>query len=188
MNQHQTVKSTPLKIQTLARTAEWLSIGGVIIFTGLIGYVLYLSLTDTAALDAWLQEDLPQSMPVTITPTTRFIATLLGMTTILITLYALYHARELFSAFQKGDVLTTTIANKMRHIGWAVFAIGPIAILENTLFILALTALNEEGKRSLSITVRDTDIAIIIFGLLLVMIGHILHEAALINEDNKSIV
>ncbi|MCG8558603.1 MAG: DUF2975 domain-containing protein [Hyphomicrobiales bacterium] len=179
----------PARIRKLARIAEISALLGMTVLCGSAAYLAGLMLTSSAEIDVYLEQELlPKGVTATVTPFVRTVAYALAMVPFLVGLYALGRARQLFQGYRCGEVFTSSAAKRLSTVGWAVFALAPVSILTKSIALLTMTWLNAPKARYFGIGLEQTDIFAIVFGLLLVVVGHILHEAALIAEENKSFI
>lgn len=177
------------RIKNLARYACIFSILGVIISIGTIAYYTVLMFSDTQAVDAAIREEFVTAGEIiTINGVSRTLTFLFEMIPVLIGIYIFFQAVRLFREYMGGRVFTFESAGKLNKIGWAVAALAPLGILSETLSVLALTMYNPAGQRQLSIGFSETEVYAIILGLLLVTLAKILHEAAIISEENQAII
>ena len=177
------------RIKSLARYACVFSVLGVIISIGTIAYYSVLMFMDTQAVDAAIREEFAAAgRAITINGVSRALTFMFEITPVLIGVYIFSQAIQLFREYMSGRVFTFEAAKKLNKIGWAVAALAPLEILSETLAVLALTIYNPPGQRQLSIGISETEIYAIILGLLLVTLAKILHEAAVISEENQAII
>lgn len=183
------VGAVPVRIVRLARISQALAIGGIalIIFGAVL--VIALAATGDGFIDELLRDEfIEEGLPVTITPTVRIATMAFMIAPSLLMIWALDQARRLFTGYRRGEIMTPQAAKRVRSIGWIVFALGPFDIVISMLAVLALTILNAPGERTLAIDISDVDVFAVVLGLLIVVIGHILREAALVAEENRGFV
>ncbi|MBO6625483.1 DUF2975 domain-containing protein [Boseongicola sp. H5] len=107
---------------------------------------------------------------------------------LLLTFYVLWQMRGLFAYYKSGETLTARCAGQILRIGKGLVAIGVIGILSNTLIVLILTWGNPVGQRVLSVGFNDGDVGFILAGGLIVVIGWVMREAALVAEENRGFI
>lgn len=177
------------RIKKLARYACVFSVLGAIISIGTIAYYTVLMFIDTQAVDAAIREEfVTAGETITINGVSRTLTFIFEITPVLIGIYIFTQAVRLFREYMRGRVFTFESAAKLNKIGWAVAALAPLGILFETLAVLALTMYNPAGQRQLSIGISETEVYAIILGLLLITLAKILHEAAIISEENQAII
>lgn len=178
-----------IRIKRISKYAELFSCVGIGAAVSAFAFFIYLAIFDTSKFDLLLRENLVgRDIPVTIDGTSRSLIFTVGLFSVFLALCVFENARRLFAAFRGGRVFTFEVAKRISRIGWAIFAIAPVAVLSRTLNTIVLTFGNTEGQRQLSIGFNHTDIYAIVVGLMLVTLGRILHEATIISNENKSFV
>ena len=75
-----------------------------------------------------------------------------------------------------------------RGRGWAVVALAPCSVLTEMLVGLAATWHAAEGERQLALELGDADVYAAVFGLMLVVSGRVMGEAARLAEENEGFV
>ena len=177
------------RITTLARIAEIAAIVGFILLVGAQVYYGYLVITGSAETDALIRDSFGEdAAALTITPLTRILTYLINLAPVIVGLFGLCAAQQLFYGYRQGRIFTSDAANRLTNVGWAVFLLAPFYIVANTASVLVLTMYSGPGQHRLSLSFDEGDIFALVFGLLIVVVGRILHEAALISEENKSFV
>lgn len=169
--------------------ADFFSMLGIAITVGAIIYYAVFMVIDTNVIDAAINEEYAsEDLKVTINNVSRTLAFILEVTPMIIGIYIFYQASLLFKQYKIGRVFTYQAASRLNRIGWAILSLAPIGILVETLTILALTLYNPAGGKQLAIGISETEVYAVILGLLLVTLAKILHEAAIISEENQAIV
>ncbi|MCI4662431.1 MAG: DUF2975 domain-containing protein [Neomegalonema sp.] len=182
-----TQKSGRSRVYRLARFGEIIAILGMVVIAGAIAYQLYLMAANDPQIDAPLRAALePQGIVGVVTPLVRRSAYFLWVLMPLVGLIGLNHTRRLFRGYQRDEIFTPEAANRLSSVGWAVMALSPVATLADTLVVYLYSAAAGDAKGTISID--DTDIFAIVFGLLLVVVGRVFHEAARIAQENKEFV
>lgn len=103
-------------------------------------------------------------------------------------LYALWALFRLLTLYRQGDRLTGTCALAIRHVGIGLLATAVLQMLTYPLVVLVLTLENAPGLRTLSIGVTWSDMAFLMAGGVVVLIGWVMGEAAEIAADNRAII
>jgi len=118
------------------------------------------------------------------------IALVLGINAISVILIcsALLALRDMFGAFQRGDILTEGTATLMRRAGGYFLAAALWGVLAETLTILVLTAVNPAGEKQLSVGFSGEALFPLLLAGVLFAIGQVLTMAAAINAENKEFV
>ncbi len=179
----------PRRIYTLARIAEIAAILALIALELSFFYIGYLAFVGGPVFDAMLRSaQIPEAMLQDLTMTTRLLTFFINMVPMALGMFGLFTAQQLFRGYRKGQIFTTRAADTLTVIGWTVVLLGPAYILANTLTVLLLTMHSGPGGRQLNLSMDEGDIFAIVFGLLIVVVGRILAEAAKIADENKSFV
>lgn len=93
-----------------------------------------------------------------------------------------------FELFAKGDYLHPDMGKYVRRFGKTLVLFGVLSPFMRTLLALAITLDNPEGQQILMVRLVTNDFVIILIGILLIMLGDALKQAALIAEENRQIV
>lgn len=177
------------RIKGVSTYASFFSVIGIIIMVSTIIYYAVFMITDTTVIDAAINKEYASmNRKVTINNISRTCAFLLEITPMIIGIYIFYQARLLFSQYGKRRVFTHEAAGRLNRAGWAVLSLAPIGILFETLTVLVLTLFNPVGEQQIAIGISETEVYAVILGLLLVTLAKILHEAAIISEENQAII
>lgn len=180
-------KQAQERIAKISKIAEIVCLIGFFIMVVSMIYTAYLYLIDTAIFDKAIKDDI--AIPsIIINDINRTLTYLLITLPDLIALFIFYQAWKLFREYKKGYILTVLAAQKLKSIGWAVFSLGPLAMLIDTSIVYILTITGKANSAAISISIEDTHIYAVILGLLLVTLGRILHEAAIISDEHNSFV
>lgn len=103
-------------------------------------------------------------------------------------LACLWLTTRLFLGYARGEILTTAAARRLSGIGGFLLATVVASFLARTLAVLALTWENPPGERQLAFSLSSNDFGLMVLGLLLMVVGWILAEAARIAEENRQFV
>ena len=95
---------------------------------------------------------------------------------------------KLVAGYLRGDVFTLEAANRFRVIGWMIALLFPIGVLCQTIAHMLVTLWTSPGRLSIEIGIGDGDVFALVFGLLIVVVGHVMYQAIAISEENKSFV
>ncbi|WP_020394664.1 hypothetical protein [Thiolinea disciformis] len=93
-----------------------------------------------------------------------------------------------FERFAQGDNLHPDIGKYVQRFGKTLLLFGMLSPFMRTLLALAITLDNPQGQHFLIISFASTDIVVVLVGILLVMLGYALQQAALVAEENRQIV
>lgn len=103
-------------------------------------------------------------------------------------LFGLTGVWRLLGQFQQGRLLDLWSAALLRRIGWVLVAMGPLHALGNSLALSALTWHNPPGQRLVGIALQPEHATLLVLGALLILLGHVLTEAARVDEDHRGFV
>ena len=184
-----TEENVPQRIARIARIAEIVAIIGMALIIITQVYAAYLVAIASPEIDALIRENFDAAgNGLTITTATRVATFVINQFPLLFGFWALYAARKLFRGYREGRIFTSGAADRLSSVGWAVFLLAPAYLVANTASILVLTMLNETGNHRFAISIDESDIFALVFGLLIVVVGRILHEAAILSNENKSFI
>ena len=101
---------------------------------------------------------------------------------------ALTHMRGLFRLYRRGDILTDTCAHHILRIGQWLVTLAATSLLIKPLQTVIMTYDNPPGQRALAIGIDSSMLGFLLAGGLLVAIGWVMREAALVAQDNAGFV
>ncbi|WP_298611466.1 hypothetical protein [uncultured Thiothrix sp.] len=93
-----------------------------------------------------------------------------------------------FQLFAQDDYLHPNIGKQVQCFGKSLVLFGTLSPFMRTLLALVITLDNPEGQQILMVRLVTNDFVIILVGILLIMLGYALKQAAVIAEDNRQIV
>lgn len=131
---------------------------------------------------------LPPSTPLTLTAGTRLVGGALSTLHLAVLVYALFAIAGIFRMFAAGEWLHPHISTRLHRFGLALLVFGASTPLVRALMTVIVTLQNPEGQRMLAVGFSSNDFVIALIGVLMVMLGYALSEAAAIAEDNRQIV
>lgn len=105
-----------------------------------------------------------------------------------VSLFALWQMWSLFGCFAQGELLAWRPAQHLRRLAFGLCALAVAQPLGQTLAILALTWGNPKGERQLWLGLSSDHYLALLFGLLLLALAQVLHEAARVAEENAEFV
>lgn len=126
--------------------------------------------------------------PSALTPVALAICAALTMLYMGLICAALWIAARLFDRIGRGEVFSPQTGADLRLIGTAVAAFAAGATLYRALIVLAATAGNPAGQRMLSVSFESQQAILFVFGLLILVLGHVMSEAARLADDHRQIV
>lgn len=102
--------------------------------------------------------------------------------------FALSQMWALFGCFARGELLARQPASHLRRIGVALCLLAAAQPVGRMLAILALTLGNPQGERQLWFGLSSDHYLSLLFGLLLLALAQVLHEAARVADENAEFV
>ena len=103
-------------------------------------------------------------------------------------LWTLWQVQALFALFRRGLALSRPAAERLRSIGFGLLCTAAAALLSRPLQILLLTSGNPPGERVLAFGITSADLGFVLAGGLMIVIGHVMADAARIAEENAGFV
>ncbi len=177
------------KIMTIARTAEVAALIGMLIIAAVFILTVYIVVGDGGQADAYIsQEFLDEGVRASFTVSQRLAIASIMLLPDFLGLFALYTARKLFAGYQCGEVFTALAATRLKMIGWALVLLAPVSQIANTIGIYYITSIAQPKRVHINISLEDTNVYAIVFGLLIVVVGYVMYEAVRIADENKRFV
>jgi hypothetical protein len=105
-----------------------------------------------------------------------------------VSLFALWQMWALFGCFAEGELLARRPAKHLRRLGLGLSSLAAAQPLGHTLAILALTWGNPPGQRQLWFGLSSDHYLALLFGLVLLALAQVLHEAARVADENAEFV
>ncbi|MEE9375940.1 MAG: DUF2975 domain-containing protein [Rhizobiaceae bacterium] len=94
----------------------------------------------------------------------------------------------LFGAYLRGNIFTMKSAARLRIIGWMVLLIPIVNTITQNLVVYLANLWFPTVRVPFEVTLEDSDLFAIAFGLLIVVVGHVMYQAIAISEENDSFV
>jgi len=94
----------------------------------------------------------------------------------------------LFAAYKRGEIFTLRSAKRLNLIGWLIFALAPLSILTNLVGKAIYMRWIDPTDITVSLQFEDGDFYAVVFGLLIVIVSHVMKQAIAISEENKEFV
>jgi hypothetical protein len=103
---------------------------------------------------------------------------------------AIYFAFTLFRGYRTGDIFSSAAGRRMVRLGWALLAAAPLGVLmkSDLASMLASDGRKTGNTFSMMFSPSDFDFGSIGFGILAIIIGRVLSEAATLSEDHRAFV
>lgn len=103
-------------------------------------------------------------------------------------LYTLWHMGRLFRLYRRDRPLSETSARTTRHIGLGFAAQGLLGVFGGTIEGLILSIDAPVGQRMISVAVDSQDVAFLLAGGVLVLIGLVMAQAMEAVRENEAFV
>jgi hypothetical protein len=165
----------------MARVAGAMSVG-------LIAVTSVMWLHPEWAVDIARTQWVGKDVDLTLTLGPRLAAAIVSCAHLGLLCWALWIARGLFLSFANGRAFETRTGLDLRQIGGLVAAYGVTTPVAGALMTVAVTIANPPGHRMLSLSLGINDFILGILGVLILVLGHVMAEAARIADDNRQIV
>lgn len=178
-----------LRLLNTAQWGVWLSACVALLLSAVIGYFLWLALSDPDGAARLLvdQLDLNGHAPL-LSRTQALLAAGLWLLTDLLALAMLVQSCALFAGIRANGMFTLQTASRLRRIGWLVFALGPASVVVNALTSILINHWRTPGGLHGDLSIEDVDFYAMVVGLVIVAVGHIMVEATRIDTENKAFV
>ncbi|HMT91487.1 hypothetical protein [uncultured Thiothrix sp.] len=126
--------------------------------------------------------------PISLTTRALVLGGLISTVQLGILTIGFWAMAAVFKLFAQGDYLHPDIGKQVQCFGKSLALFGVLSPLMRTLLALVITLDNPEGQQILMIRLVTNDFVIILVGMLLIMLGYALKQAAMIAEENRQIV
>ncbi|WP_051242335.1 DUF2975 domain-containing protein [Stappia stellulata] len=176
------------RIGRVSRVMAGVTLVPIVAIMALPAMVVALATLNPSTLDAQLLETVASSQRAVLTPWTRAGALILAAIPLLVALAGFLTVRQLFLGFARGEVLTPESGRRLKRIGVIVTALGPLTILIRTIASVVVSLPNPPGERVLAVGFGSNDVTAIIAGMLLIVLGWTLEEAARVADENRQFV
>jgi hypothetical protein len=176
------------KLARLLRTSAWLSHTAKIVAVLLLAANTVMWLVPEFAADAARSQSALTSSPMTLTLTARLAALAASTLYVGVMVLALWTVAQLFAAFAAGAVLVPETGARLRRLGVLLLVFAALSPVFRGVIGVIVTLGNEVGRRILSLSISSQDLIIALIATLLIVLGHIMAEAARIAEDHQHIV
>jgi hypothetical protein len=161
------------------------------------GIVLTLGITLLALMSADLRDhimfgglQINGGAPFPLSTTARQTILLMMLPGTLCNALALWAGYQLFGSYRDGEIFTQTAGHRMARVGWYILASAPLGLAIKALLAKLLYSQTQADGASINLspTVADLDVSAIAFGLLAIIVGRVLREAARLSDENRSFV
>lgn len=177
------------RIQTLSMIAKWCARFGLLVFSVAVFFMAIKIFFDPAGLEeAFDQAKLPTGFIGGLPFVVRAIIFVIAIASMFPGVVGFYVATQLFSSFSKGEVFTSSAAGKISVIGWVLVALPSAGIIGGLLISGILFLFKTAGSVNVTVNFEDGDLMAIVFGLLFVILGRIMVEAAKLSDENRQFI
>uniref|UniRef100_UPI003BAAD4C8 hypothetical protein n=1 Tax=Stappia sp. TaxID=1870903 RepID=UPI003BAAD4C8 len=160
----------------------------LVMIAGLPVLLVLVAVFGSGGVDGLLLEALNAPATGSLDASSRAALLLLAAVPLGLTLCGLEILRRLFLAFAQGDILVPASGLRLKRIGIVVACLAPVTILTRAAASVAATWSNPPGMRELAVGFGSSDLLAIIAGMLLVILGWALEEAARVADENRQFV
>jgi hypothetical protein len=179
-----TARVPPLN-QRLCRAAAWLALtSAAALFLG-NGYIWF---APDPANDAIRTAAHAGSALITVTPMVRLMGFALTSLHLTILFWGLWAARALFWHFSAGRVFEPQNGVLLRRFGKALLIYAALTPFVDSLALLIVTAYNPPGEKMIGFGLSDHEIVLALVGVLILVTGSVMADAARMADDNRQIV
>jgi hypothetical protein len=177
------LNSDKARLKRISRIGEWICIAAIV----LIGVYCSFLLFDPSEAIAVMQREIPgqHTLPDN---TVLLTAGLVALVPVLLFLFALWQARNLFRLIGRGEFLSLTSQTLMLRLARLAVALSLIAIVARTLVGLLMTSANPPGQKMLLIEIGSGEISSVIIAVLFFTFALLMKESAAIHAENQSII
>ncbi len=173
------------KIRAISKVMIWLSSLGAI---ALVAAFIYVGMNDDI-LTSFLKKSATSGSSVyVLTPITRTLSLVVAALPMAGLLYVLFQVRCLFTGYLSNDVFSSSAAHRLENIGIMILCLVPLRIVSNSLIVLLATFHNPPGQHQFSVSFGSPEFLLLIFGGMIMAIGWVMHQAALMAEDYRQII
>ncbi len=173
------------RIRTVSTVMSWFTLFGGLLIVAAILVITINTEYLTATLRNELQVDEAMLASGRLVLTLTWLVALIPLVPMI---WGFYNAWILFRGFRSAEFFTPQSGRRLRNIGWSVVLLVAVGFVTDAALSVLTTWHRGAGQRELAIGLEGTDILGIVVGMLLVVVGWLLAEAALIDDENKQFV
>lgn len=100
-------------------------------------------------------------------------------------MYAYRSLWRLFDLYAAGAFFEQENVACFRDIGWALMAQQILTLPAGALQTLALTAHNPEGERMVTLAIEDSNVTLLVVGLMIILISKVMDEGRKLQEEQR---
>ena len=166
----------------------WMARFAGLLAVGMMAAAAVMWMVPEFAVEIARQNSAVQDSQLTLSLQARAIACLILCLHLGLLCWALWTAKGLFENFARGRVLEAKTGEDLRLIGGLIAAYALLTPLKGSLISIAVTMGNPPGQRMLAIALGTYELILGVLGALILVLGHVMAEAARIADDNRQIV
>jgi Protein of unknown function (DUF2975) len=171
-----------------SRMSRWLAPFAKILAAFLVCITaIYWLMPESAEYTARRMATLPSGQ-ISLSLNIRLLGLLLSSIQVLLLVYALLAVSKVFRAFANNEWFVPQIGEHLHKFGWALALYGATSPLVRTLMALLITWNNPPGQQMLLINFSGDDFVIALVGVLILLLGYAMREAARIADENDQII
>jgi len=179
----------PASAIRLLRIARLLTWAGLLLFVGAMVWGCYEMVSDSKTFDLVLSENfLGEERLFAFSTGQRLVGAVLLIFAIGSGIVGLWLVLQLFAGYLKGQVFSLAAVQRLRLIGWMVVALFPMGLISEALGSYLFSGWAQAVNTKVEISISDGDVFALVFGLLIVVVGHVMYQALSISEENQSFV
>ena len=126
--------------------------------------------------------------PLALTTTALSLGWLISSLQLVLLSCGLLAMAQVFRLLAKNEPWHPQVGTQVHRFGKALLWFGLTSPLFRSLLVMAVTFQNPAGQKLLVISISSNDVVITLVGALLLMLGYVLQEAAVIADDNRQII
>lgn len=183
----------PPRAQRLVRIATWVPLVVLGLMTFLFAYLgwAWLSGSNEPAELAATAFGMQQQEALFLRPENRpavGFAMLVWMASLSSIIVALLLSFQLLRDYAAGRIFHLKQAMRLRRIGWMMVLAAPLMVAGKSIGHLVLGLIANPNALTFSVGIEHVDLLMLAFGLLIVVVGHVMHTALAIAEENENFV
>lgn len=179
----------PPSATSLARIAGLVTTAGLGVFAVVFAAAILVLAIRGEVVDPYLAEEfLPNGENASFPGYRRWLGFGLSLLPDMFGIFGLWQARKLFAGYRRGEVFTLAAAARLRLIGWAVVLLAPANMLTNIAGHALFAHWAAPGQLRIELAIESAEIFALVFGLLIVVVGHVMYQAIEISEENEAFV
>ena len=150
---------------------------------------LIAALTPGIASPDWLLDRMTDLPPGTSMTPFKYAAVIGIVWLALLPMFgALTHMRELFRLYERDEIMTDTTAHHILRTGQWLITLAATSLLIRPMQAGLMTYDNPPGQQRLALSIDSSILGFLLAGGLLVAIGRVMREAALVAQENAGFI